>query len=187
MDSESFMLLALVAPGSVEAEVGRIQAGIFQAHGFLSAMALPPLVPIAFIAPREPADARPRPRALLGDLERSAGAPWRIQARGPCWVDGWLYLGLDTGGMWAGLRAGALARCGGEQHALFPVAEGFFLGCGEAPARRREEISPAAPEMSFSSCDIALLRVQAAGGGGWWKDVDWETVDERPLRGRRKK
>ena len=102
-------------------------------------------------------------------------------------MNGWLYLCLDTGGMWAGLRAGALARRGGEPPAPFPAAEGFFLGCGEADAEQSKTLCPAAPGMSFSSCDIALLRVHTAGSGPWWKDVSWETIDERPLRGRRKK
>jgi hypothetical protein len=39
--------------------------------------------------------------------------------------------------------------------------------------------------MSFSSSDIALVAVRAEGSGPWWRDVYWERIDERPLRGRR--
>ena len=185
MGAEGFTLLVLVAPGSVEAEVGRIQAGIFSEHGLLSAAALPPLVPIAFMTPQPGAAAQPAAAALLRDLERSVPAPWRISAVGPCWVSGWLYLSIDSGGMWARLRAGALALRGGEPDGPFPAAEGFFLGCGEASTKQREAIRPAAPEMSFSSSDIALVAVRTEGSGPWWRDVYWERIDERPLRGRR--
>jgi hypothetical protein len=188
MDAESFTLLALVPPGSAEAEVGRLQAGIFAAQGLLSAMAMPPLVPIAFIATPPPEGAQSGAGALLGELEHSVHAPWRITVGGPAWVSGWLYLGIDSGGMWAGLRSLALARCGGEmQAAPFPAAEGFFLGCGEATPQQRQEIAPAASALSFSSGDLALVRVRTVGSGAWWKDVDWETIDERPLRGRRQR
>jgi hypothetical protein len=173
-----FSLVALAAPGSVEAAVGRLQAGLFAAHGLLSAMALPPLVPLAFVPPQ------PRPRALLAALERSVSAPWRIGARGLAWVDGWLYLGIDSGGTWAALRAAALARCG-EAAALFPAAEGFYLGCGEAGAEQRAAAGPAAPVLVFSSCDIALVDIRAAGSGPWWKEVYWEIIEALPLRGRR--
>jgi hypothetical protein len=34
------ILLALRAPGSIEAEVGKVQQALFQEHGFVSAIAL---------------------------------------------------------------------------------------------------------------------------------------------------
>ncbi len=46
-------LLALLAPGSIEAEVVALQQAVFAEHGFVSAIALPPLVPVRFL----PADA----------------------------------------------------------------------------------------------------------------------------------
>jgi hypothetical protein len=172
------LLVALVAPGSVQTVVGRVQQALFATHGLLSAVALPPIVPVAFIEP--PA----KPRAFLEGLERSAAAPWRARTAGAGWLDGWLFLRVETGGLWAGLRAEALAR-GGELAGPFPAAEGFFLGCAEARADQRDAIAAPDPAQAFSSADLALLRLETAEGTAWWRAVSWETIEERPLRGRR--
>ena len=47
-------LVALIPPGSVEAEMGRVQAALFAEHGLASAQALPALIPVAF-TPEPPA------------------------------------------------------------------------------------------------------------------------------------
>jgi hypothetical protein len=42
------------------------------------------------------------------------------------------------------------------------------------------------PPVSFSSCTIALVIVRAGfEGPEWWRDLSWEVLDERPLRGRK--
>src|SRR5690349_9304533 len=69
MAALSVHLVAIIAPGSVEADIGRVQEAILEVHGFLSAAALPPMVPVAFL------DRFPAPRGFLRDLERSARAP----------------------------------------------------------------------------------------------------------------
>jgi hypothetical protein len=181
VDGASCTLCALIAPGSVEAEVGRIQQGIFSAHGLVSAVALPPLVPIAYLA------SEARARELLGELDASVSAPWRIGIAGAVWVSGFLYLGIDSGGMWGVLRARALALRGTEPAGPFPPDEGFFLGCPEATAEQREAIHPPAPGTRFTSGALALVRIETAGGGPWWSEVSWETIEQRPLRGRRKR
>ena len=180
MDGASFTLCALIAPGSVEAEVGRIQQGIFSAHGLVSAVALPPLIPIAYLA----ADARAR--GLLGELDGSVRAPWRIGVTDAVWASGFLYLGIDSGGMWDILRARALALCGAESSGPLLAAEGFFLGCAEATAEQRGTIRPSVPGTSFTSGTLALVSIETAGSGPWWAEVSWETIEQRPLRGRRK-
>jgi hypothetical protein len=180
MKAEAFLLVALSAPGSIEAELGRVQAGIFAEHGLASAQALPPLIPVAF--PRTDAHLR----GLLAELNRAARAPWRIQITGHAWVEGFLYLRAESGGMLTALRARALDLCGEEPRRLFPPFEGFFMGCAEASPAQRELIHPTGATLAFTSCAIAVMSIETPPGDReWWREVYWETVEQRPLRGRR--
>ena len=171
-------LVALIPPGSVEAELGKVQAAIFSELGLASALALPPLIPVAFIS-------APPARGFLDDLDRSVLAGWRARAAGIAWVEEWLFLAVDTGGLWDGLRARALALAGAAPLCLFPASEGFCLGCVDADPDQRSHIAPMTPELSFSSCSLAVMRLESPREE-WWREVYWETLEEKPLRGRRK-
>ncbi len=206
MSVRDSLLLAIRAPGSIEAEVGRIQEGIFRAHGFVSAIALEPLVPVAFLA----ADPdRALPRGFLESLDRAVQAPCRFAvcpAASVRWRGGALFLDMDTGGAWQSLRRACTgsraAAVGGRSAArragLFPVAEGFFLGCLEAAGTERRSVarevrqlaagraSRAAAPITFSSSTLAVVRITTpARGSRWWREVSCEIEAERPLRGKR--
>jgi hypothetical protein len=180
MPGKQVFLAALIAPGSIEAAVGSVQAALFSVHGLASAQALPPLVPVAFL------DAAGAVGGLLPELNRSVAAGWRMRLAGALWVDGHLYAGVESDGAWETLRARALEMRGPETGCLFPVVEGFYLGCGESRPEDRSGIRPAVPELSFSSCTIALVSVRTGfEGPEWWRDLRWEMLEERPLRGRK--
>ena len=84
------------------------------------------------------------------------------------------------------MRVRALELCGAEKGCLFPVAEGFYLGCGDASPEVRSRISPEVPEASFSSGTIALLNIRATfEETEWWRELSWEVMEERTLRGRK--
>jgi len=171
------ILLALRAPGSIEAEVGKVQQALFQEHGFVSAIALSPVIPIAFLG-------RFPPRGFLQRLQAAVSGPLRVSAAGTAWQQGALFLTLDTGGVWASLRD----ACAGESTTgLFPVAEGFFLGCIEATAPRRKTIRVETLLPSFSSATLAVITIATPTRGGvkWWRDVSCSIDEEKPLRGRR--
>lgn len=173
-------MVALAAPGSVEAALGKLQAGILAEHGLASAQALPPLIPVAFLPTGAPT------RGLLGSLNESVRAPWSMRTTGIAWVENFLYVGIDSGGTWAVLRAQTLERCGTEPGPLFPAREGFFIGCGDATHAQRELIRPAVPSVAFSSSDLALVSIESPlGQGAWWRELYWEIFEQRPLRGRR--
>jgi hypothetical protein len=181
MAAQSSLLVAIVAPGSVEACIGRVQEGIFAEHGLASAAALPPLIPVAFIS----GDA---PRGLLSTVARSPSAPWRVRTTRADWEQGWLFLGVSTEGMWATVRASVLSLAAAEPEPLFPAGEGFFAGCGDATPAQRAVIVPPVPQISFSSATLALVAVRSPRGrNDWWREVRWEFLEARPLRGRRKK
>lgn len=180
MPSKQVLLAAMIAPGSVEAAVGKVQAALFAEHGLASAQALPPLIPVAFL------DAARTVRGLLQELNGSVTSGWRMRLSGAVWVDGHLYAGVESGGVWTAVRARALQLCGPETGCLFPAAEGFYLGCGDSPPELRLQIRPAVPEISFSSCTIALVSVRTDPTvSEWWRDVSWEVLHERPFRGRK--
>ncbi len=180
MSSRVFQLAALIPPGSVEAEVNSVQEEILRARGLASAHALPPLVPIAFTAAQE------RPRALLRELDRIVCAPWRMTLKAAAWIEGYLYLGIDSAGAWHALRGHVPVASPQRPEELFPPAEGFFLGCGDAAADEREAIRVPASGTSFSSCAVALVRIETRGSPeAWWRELYWEIIDQVPLRGSR--
>jgi hypothetical protein len=171
-------LLALIAPGSVEAEVTRLQNSLFSAHGYASSVAVSPLIPIAFLA-------QPMGSAQIQALGRRAPSPYTIAARGFAWEGGTLFLSLDTGGLWENLR-GDIRDTGHVMErgsSIIPVHEGFFLGCGEASPKERDEIEPTAPKLCFSSCTLALISLMAPrAGDGWWREVHTEVLLRKVLR-----
>lgn len=182
MRGQTFLLCAMIPPGSVEAHVGRVQQTLFSEHGLASSQAVPPLVPIAFLDPER------LPAEILPLLDRSAPSGWRARLQGAEWVEGHLYARIDSGGAWSALRQAALAQCGMGTAGLFPVAEGFYLGCADAPQAVRAGINPSIPPASFSSASVALIVLRTARGGpAWWSELHWEITEERPLRGRKKR
>lgn len=204
MAARDGLLLAVLGPGSVEAAVGRVQEAIFREHGLVSALALPPLVPVAFLGGGE---GDPLPRGLLGRLERAVRAPYRFTVTGTAWEGGALFLALDSGGVWRALKeacAAELARASELPRAselarvdesprierdgagLFPAFEGFFLGCVEATPAQRQSIHVEAPEARFSSASLAVARISTAvEGQHWWREICCTIEEEKPLRGKR--
>jgi len=177
---EAFRIVALAAPGSVEAALGKLQAEIFSLYGLASAQAMPALIPVAFLPLEAPT------RRLLGSLNDCVRAPWSMRTTGCQWREEYLYVGIESGGAWSLLRERALQTCGAEPGELFPIREGFFMGCGDATPAQRDAIRPEAPPVSFSSADIVLLSIEKPPGqGAWWRELYWEIIEQRPLRGRR--
>jgi len=182
MSGEPYLLCALIPPGSVDAEVGRLKAALFCDHGLASAQSVPPLVPVAFLDP-----GRVRP-GLLSRLNGRVNAGWSATLRDSEWIEGHLYARVESGGVWTSLRAGALQECGLPGEGLFPAAQGFYLGCVDAPPGSRAVMCPPIPPRRFRTADLALVALQTTTPGGeWWNDLHWEIMEERPLRGRRER
>jgi hypothetical protein len=168
-------LLALLAPGSIEAEVGALQQVVFAALGSVSSIALPPLVPVRFL----PLDASPR---LPQSPGRDVPAGFAVRVTGPVRSGGHLFLGIDTGGAWPALRADDRWSDGPP---LFPCFEGFILGCVESEPGSGEAVHLPPVDRRFSSMDIALMSITVPEVGDWWEEVHWQIDDRRPLRGKR--
>jgi hypothetical protein len=164
-------LIALLAPGSAEAEVSRAQNALFAASGLSSAAALPPMIPVGFVGETDAA-------ARLDAIRRGVRAPYLFRSLSLRWEDGGLYLALETGGVWKSLRA-----LGGWDEGPFPAAEGFVMGCWEAAPETRRSIDRPIPSFSFSSCSAALVILRAAWEKrDWWRELYTEIVFRKPLR-----
>lgn len=161
------LLVSLTAPGSVIAEIGKLQQEVFRSTGFLSAIAFAPTIPIAFVSGFEGLDAaalaRRCPRgAVCSTAEMEA-------------ADGGLYLRVDTQGIWAAVRA--LVPC---VDGPFAVHEGFVLGCWEGLGPTPPEAD--VPPQRFSSCTLDFVHLTVSDSAAWWREVYTETVQSRPLR-----
>ncbi len=176
-DSSSRLLVALLAPGSVEAEVGKAQNAIFSSYGFVSAVALPPLIPIGFVPDG-------KGRELIAGMRKPVHSPYVFKTTALAWEGGCLYLCVESDGVWAGLRREVTEALGGQAELaprLFAPAEGFCLGCWEAAEEQRAGIRVDVPSLRFSSCALALVSI-TVGVGQWWRDVRMEIVGKKPLR-----
>jgi hypothetical protein len=174
------LLLALFAPGSVEAAVCALQDSLFSRHGMVSAIALAPLIPILFL----PASAGPRVIEGLGRGLLSC----RFSVTGMRWEGEGLWLGVESSGTWGALKgqAGELFPAAEAFRPLFSPAEGFCLGCWEAPQELRPLLPAEAPPLRFSSCTLALASLTVREGEReWWREVYLETLAEKPLRAMR--
>ncbi len=163
-------LIALLAPGSVEAEVSRVQETLFADGGFASALALPPMIPLGFISAGG-AERR------LDETARKKAGPFVFRSLGLRRENGGLILSLDTRGAWGSLRADP----GGWEDGPFAAAEGFILGCWEADAEQKIETEM--PSLVFSSCRIARVHISGPREDReWWKELYVEILQSRPLR-----
>ncbi len=139
--ARTFRLLALLVPGSIEAEIGALQQAVFAEHGLVSAIALPPLVPVRFL----PVDAPPRLPQVPG---REVAVRFAVRVTKPAWSGGHLFVGVETDGAWAALRGDERWTDG---PALFPCFEGFFLRVRGSRTRgpRRHRRAPDGTSIHF--------------------------------------
>jgi hypothetical protein len=173
-------LIALLPPGSVEAEVSALQNALFEEYGSPSVVALPPLIPVGFVE-ESPSAARHAAEGLEA-VCAAARSPYFFRSRGLRWQEGCLFLGLESGGAWGSLRSAlGYARSG-----PFPAAEGFVLGLWDLRGEAADVPSRVVPPVGFSSCSAALLTITASWGDErWWRELYVEIAERRPLRGKK--
>lgn len=173
-------LAALTPPGSIGAEVSLIQDRLFADFGCVSPLALPPIVPLGFL------EDVPSGRVWDGAGRGLAGR-LRIRPMQAAWSGGHLWIALDTGGIWSALQSGLAAAGPAPDGPDLPAFEGFWLGCREIagdPDAAGRALRAAVPGPAFTSCSLAVLSMECASGGNWWREVHWEVVREKPLRGK---
>ena len=161
----SFPLVAIAPPGSVEADIGRLQQEVFRRTGCASAVALPPLIPVAFVADETVDVGRLARLCPRGAFFRTGALVWQCG----------LYLTVDTGGVWEAIRGGFAAASG-----PFDVMSGFSLGCWEDKGAQSPKLD--APALKFSSCSVTLMTLTVAGDEPWWREVLTEVRSSARIR-----
>ena len=198
----SLYLAALLPPGNVARALFELKEELYRRYGLVSALALEPLIPLAFDAapPAEPRrDSGDGPlvqggtlaTAGLGVAPRAAEAsPAREASTEPekaASPAGALYLDLAPGCVeWLASLRESLPRGEG----LFPLRSGVFLAdLAERTARgalrvRAESLPPLSlPEpLSWGVSQLACLKLRVREIGRWWGLIEQETVWSVRLR-----
>jgi len=176
------LTVCLLLPGNIERAMVDVQRGLFARTGLASAMALPPLVPLAFLPPENAGD---RFHAALEGLNSRftiTGSGYVVKS-GALFLDAvWDDAGLDVRRRLAerlGEPAAAPSGCPpvhARQPRPFPPYPGILLGAG-LPIDLRPPVEP--PRVRFSSFWYALIRIAStAAAERWWENCYWQ-VEER--------
>jgi hypothetical protein len=200
-----YALLALKGPSNIEKEVRELQRSLYRQGGLVSALALPVMIPLCFIAPR----VVPAKRSELRDsLRRAVGkeAPY-LNSRSIADSDGFLFWDLAPRRELQRLKrscekvfAPTIAQQGDRQEAqqpnLFPVAQGFFLCSLQGRSRATIPSLEVPAPLLFPAKTAILLHVHplvvepgtteqgasSTDSRPWWKSLFWEKLEEIPLR-----
>jgi hypothetical protein len=202
-----YALLALSGPSNIEKKVRELQSSLYRQGGLASALALPAIIPLCFVEPRN----LPAKRGELRDrLRRGVGkeAPY-LSTGSIAEHDGFLFWDLAPRRELRRLArsceeafASADEQNAGRQEARppdpLPVARGFFLCFLQG--RSQDSIpSPAlAGPLRFPAWRAFLLQIhpldlkpgrsqpgrgdRASAGRMWWSSLYWEKLEEIPLR-----
>ena len=177
------LLLAISPPDHIEQPLDRLRERLFRRHALVSALALPPLLPLGFLEE----EAVPGLRGVLEGLR----AAFPLEAGGIREEEGALFLAVDSGGSWAALRE-AIGRARPLRPGFLPLREGFFLACLEpgappedllgAPSAGGPPWPPAPPLGRFSPRGFSLLEIHSEPPLPWWRDVRWSEILSLPFR-----
>jgi hypothetical protein len=159
----------------MERVVSDLRGELYRRWGAVSALALPPLVPLrgwALAVP--PAEAS----AILAD----AAVPLDVVLERYERVEGCLYLMVAAAGLDAlCARIDDAARAAGDREpapiGLFPARRGFFLAGPdlEAPVEEVGQALPVPAERRFGSYALSIMRVCVhAPLERWWELVSWD-------------
>jgi hypothetical protein len=199
-----FALLALGGPTNIEKKVRVMQRRLYRQNGLVSALALPAMIPLCFVAPQM----IPGTRVKLREALRSAvgrEAPY-LRSKSLADSDGFLFWDLAPRGELQRLKQSCERGFAPREPAqptvedaarsdIFPVARGFFL-CSMEGCNRGEITAPEVPDpLVFPAKSAYLLylrtlavETQAKQNASsvenrpWWKTLLWEKVEEIPLR-----
>lgn len=196
-----YALLALRGPSNVEKKVRELQSSLYRQGGLVSALALPVMIPLCFVAP----GAVPtKPAELRYCLRRAVGrqAPY-LSSRAVAEGDGFLFWNLDPRRELQSLRrncekvfAPAATRQPAQKPDIFPVARGFFLCSLEGRSPDSIPSLSVSEPLRFPAKAAFLLHVRpleveagrkeqddsAEDSRRLWKSLFWEKLEEIPLR-----
>jgi len=172
-----YTLLAIAPFDEVEKAVLALRIALFQATGFASTQALPPLFPLCWLPPDLKLNA-------MREVLAANKVAWQYTFTGIREQHGVLY--------WAGheqaaapgieslvtkLLAVRRKPCTNDTvvPALFPVVNGFFLAMKEAELNPELVKNSERAPLGMRSFRLAIMRITVhAPLDCWWKNVEWE-------------
>ena len=176
--AREWWILAICPPGSMERVLNDLRATLFERWGCVSALALPPLIPLAFLADRiDPLEFSLRFMPALGAA--------RFELEGFARAGGYHYLavgGEGSGALLDAVRA-AVPRSGEHPEELFPLADGVLLAGPDLAEERIGEAVTLPAERRFGSYALKLYRVSVrARAECWWEFVSWRAEAAVPVK-----
>jgi hypothetical protein len=205
---EELLLLYLKAPSNIDKRVRELQTALYRNGGFISALALPIMIPLYFLSPQY---IDSRPAELQATLRRAVGKQAPLFHSGSLQErDGYLFWNLEPSKELERLERNCRRvftpqdpqqreRRRHSASELFPTARGFFLCFLEGRGSSRFPL-PASPDpLTFPAKAAILLRLRplALEGGeveqgtsdselrSWWRSIYWEEIARVPLRKRK--
>ena len=200
-----FALVALRGPSNIEKKVRELQSALYRQSGLSSALALPALIPLCFMAPRLiPATAGTLRKQLRSAVGREA--PY-LSGGGIAECGGFLFWNLaprrelqrlqrSCEKVFASGDAQSLDQETAQQPYLFPAARGFLLCSLQGRDRDTVPSLEVSQDLRFPVKAAFVLRVRTLGmepgaeengasaedDRSLWKSLFWEKLTEIPLR-----
>jgi len=202
-----YALLALSGPSNIEKKVRELQSSLYRQDGLASALALPAIIPLCFVEPRN----IPAKRGELRDrLRRGVGkeAPY-LSTGSITECDGFLFwdlaprrelqrLARSCEEAFASADEQNADRKEARQPDPLPVARGFLLCYLQGRSRDSIPSLTVSRPLRFPAWRAFLLQIhpldlkpgrsqpergdRASAGRMWWKSLYWEKLEEIPLR-----
>ncbi len=162
------VLLAFRAPGNIEYRVAQIQSFLFREFSMVSAIALPPLVPLCFAETTEQAGIRLPPLCTRHVGTRYGTSSYFLEIRS-------LFLEISP-------SPACESNHPWEKKGLFPTATGFYLG--EVPENQQDivRLLPEAPKLTWSGGYLTCMElVVQAPLSTWWEYISWKVSSRKKL------
>lgn len=166
MASIDLFLLALRPPGNIERALIEVQQRLFRGYALVSALALRPLIPLAFLD-----SAPPEPHSVRQDSALTSGG----------WITsgGTLFLQVEPASLLRKLAAASGASDATARAAPFPCEPALYLASGEPEGTTLAALPlelGAAPELRWVTSWLECMRLTLQEMPAWWDSVSTETL-----------
>jgi hypothetical protein len=154
----------LSPPGNIRKSISNIQHSLFQERGFVSALSLPPMVPLMFTRdlPDEPARQRIEQRDI-------------IETSNIIWKENVCYLEISPPELWSRIRKPYKVL---ETAGLFDLHHGLFLAHADTPSDIAIN-----DRFAWAVTYLECIKLELIGDRPyWWQGLYWETVWKKRLR-----
>ena len=169
------VLSAITLPSNISTEVSHLQHVLYSKYCMVSALALPPLIPLSF-----------HPHSFsekdFTHVVENITHGFRVTLGRLCYEKNALFISVNTKGKWKALRRKFSSTATDEFCTILPIFEGIFLALNEK--KRHDYGLPMCNLIrlkGFHSPSLALLEIEGACQK-WWSEVFWTVCLEKKMR-----